>query len=205
MTSSRCSPADVTALILAGGKATRLGGVDKRELVVEGRTIFARQCEVLRPRVAEILVSSPREVPGYRTVADAVPGAGPLAGIAAGLAAAATPWLLVVAGDMPHISGALIDLVLSRPADDDSAGAIDAVGIRIGDLPEPLLCLLRVEAARPALAARLAGARLKASRLLTDGDLRVAWISEAAVRAIDPELRALFNVNEPADLRPPRP
>jgi len=190
----------VTALVLAGGKATRLGGVDKRELVVEGRTIFARQCEVLGPRVAEILVSSPREVAGYRTVADAVPGAGPLAGIAAGLLAAATPWLLVVAGDMPYISGALIDLVLSRIGDD-----IDAVGIRIGAMPEPLFCLLRVAAARPALAARLASGRLKASRLLTDGDLRVAWISEADLRAIDPELRGLFNVNEPSDLRPPRP
>ncbi len=197
MTSSRCSPADTSALILAGGRATRLGGVDKRELVVEGRTIFARQCEVLAPRVAEILVSSPREVAGYRTVADAVPGAGPLAGIAAGLAAATTPWLLVVAGDMPYLGGALIELVLAHAGD-----GVDAVGIRIGDLPEPLLCLLRVAAARPAIAARLAGARLKASRLLTDGDLRVAWIPEPALRAIDPELRALFNVNQPEDLRP---
>ena len=199
MRSSRCSPADVTALILAGGKATRLGGVDKRELVVEGRTIFARQCEVLAPRVAEILVSSPRAVPGYRAVADAVPGAGPLAGIAAGLAAAATPWLLVVAGDMPFVSGALIELLLAGA----EPGA-DAVGIRIGELPEPLLCLLRVAAARPVVEARLAGARLKASRLLTDGELRVAWITEPALRAIDPELRALFNVNEPGDLGPPR-
>lgn len=200
MTSSRCSPADATALILAGGRATRLGGVDKRELVVEGRTIFARQCEVLAPRVAEILVSSPREVPGYRTVADTTPGAGPLAGIAAGLAAAATPWLLVVAGDMPHVSGALIDLLRSHAGD-----GVDAVGIRIGELPEPLLCMLRVAAARPIVAARLAAARLKAARLLTDGELRVAWIAEPALRAIDPDLRALFNVNEPADLRPPRP
>ncbi|HSK04043.1 MAG TPA: molybdenum cofactor guanylyltransferase [Kofleriaceae bacterium] len=200
MTSSRCSPAETTALILAGGRATRLGGVDKRELVVEGRTIFARQCEVLAPRVAEILVSSPREIPGYRTVADTVPGAGPLAGIAAGLAAAATPWLLVVAGDMPYVSGALIELLRSHAGD-----GVDAVGIRIGELPEPLVCMLRVAAARPVVAARLAAARLKASRLLTDGELHVAWIAEPALRAIDPTLRALFNVNEPGDLRPSRP
>lgn len=199
MTSSRCSPAEpaeTSALILAGGKATRLGGVDKRELLVGGRTIFDRQCEVLRPRVAEILVSSPRAVPGFRTVADAVPGGGPLAGIAAGLAAATTPWLLVIAGDMPYVSGDLLDLILGR-----AAAGIDAVGIRIGELPVPLLCLLRTGAARPAIEARLAGARLKASRLLTDGDLRVAWLDEPAVRAIDPELRAMFNVNEPDDLR----
>jgi molybdopterin-guanine dinucleotide biosynthesis protein A len=200
MTSSRSSPASVSALILAGGRATRLGGVDKRELVVEGRTIFARQCEVLRPRVAEILVSSPREIAGFRTVADAVAGAGPLAGIAAGLAAAVTPWLLVIAGDMPYVSGALIDLVLAHAGED-----VDAVGIRIGALPEPLLCLLRVGAARPVVEAHLAGGRLKASRLFTEGELRIAWIPEPALRAIDPALRALFNVNAPEDLLPPGP
>jgi molybdenum cofactor guanylyltransferase len=200
MSSSRCSPADVSALILAGGKATRLGGVDKRELVVGGRTIFERQREAIEPRVAEILVSSLREVPGYRTVTDAVPNAGPLGGIAAGLAAAATPWLLVVAGDMPYVTGALIDLVLAGAGE-----GVDAVGIRVGELPEPLLCVLRVAAARPVVAARLASGRLKASRLLTDGDLRVAWVPEPALRAIDPELRALFNVNEPRDLRAGEP
>jgi MobA-like NTP transferase protein len=81
---------DVTALILAGGKATRLGGVDKRAIVIDGRTIFERQVEALRPCVVEIIVSSPRAVDGYRTVVDAVADLGPLAGIAAGLAAAAT-------------------------------------------------------------------------------------------------------------------
>lgn len=195
MSSSRCSPASTTALILAGGKATRFGGVDKREILVEGRTIFARQCDALAGRVAEILVSSRRPVPGYRTVADAVPDAGPLAGIAAGLAAATTRWLIVLAGDMPYVTGALVELVQSAVTD-----TVDAVGIRIGALPEPLLCLLDVTTARPIVAARLATRRLKASQLLTDGELRVAWLDEAALRAIDPSLRVLANINAPADL-----
>ena len=76
----------VSALILAGGKATRFGGAAKHQLVVDGETIFARQVRVLAPRVAEILVSGPT-IEGYRTVRDVVEGAGPLAGIAAGLAA----------------------------------------------------------------------------------------------------------------------
>jgi molybdopterin-guanine dinucleotide biosynthesis protein A len=185
----------VTALILAGGKATRMGGVDKRELVVDGRTIFERQVEVLAPCVAEILVSSPRAIAGFRTVADAVADAGPLAGIAAGLAAAATPWLLVVAGDMPYVHRALVELMMSR-ADAES----DAVGIRIGGLPEPLCTLLRVVAWQPIVAARIAARRLKASSLLTDEDVRVRWIEEAEVRGIDPALRALHNVNAPEDL-----
>jgi molybdopterin-guanine dinucleotide biosynthesis protein A len=185
---------DVSALIVAGGKASRMGGVDKRELVVEGQTIFARQCEVLAPHVAEIIVSAPRDVPGYRTVGDAVAGAGPLAGIAAGLAAATTPWLLVIAGDMPFVSSALIDLMLRATHDD-----IYAAGVRIGGLPEPLLCVLHA-GARAAAEQRLATRRFKASGLLTDEALRVSWIEESTLRAIDPELRALFNVNRPDDL-----
>jgi molybdopterin-guanine dinucleotide biosynthesis protein A len=185
---------DVSALIVAGGKASRMGGVDKRELVVDGKTIFARQCEVLAPHVAEIIVSAPRDVPGYRTVRDEVDGAGPLAGIAAGLAAATTPWLLVVAGDMPFVSSALIDLMLGARGDD-----IDAVGVRIGALPEPLLCVLHARA-RDVVEQRIAARRFKASGLLTDEALRVSWIEEPALRAIDPELRALFNINRPDDL-----
>jgi molybdenum cofactor guanylyltransferase len=185
----------VTGLILAGGKATRLGGVDKRELVIGGRTIFERQVEALAPCVAEIVVSSPRAVAGYRTVADPVPGAGPLAGIAAGLAAATTPWLLVIAGDMPYVHRAFLELVRSR-----ADAECDAVGIRIGGLPEPLCSMLRVAAWRSVVTARLAAGRLKASALLTDEALQVRWIEEPELRAIDPDLRALHNVNAPEDL-----
>ncbi len=187
--------AGVTALILAGGKATRLGGIDKRELVVDGATIFERQIAVLAPCVAEILVSSPRPIAGYRTVADTVPDAGPLAGIAAGLAATATPWLLVVAGDMPHLSPALVATLLAIPVPEP-----DAVGVRVGALYEPLLCVLRVAVARPIAAARLASGRFAAQRLLTDGELVVHWLDESRLRAIDPELKFLTNVNRPEDL-----
>lgn len=186
---------DVTALILAGGRATRMGGVDKHALVVDGLSIFDRQCNVLLPRVADIIVSAQGSIPGHKTVADRVAGAGPLAGIAAGVAEARTPWLLVIAGDMPYISGALIDRLLG-----EATAEVDAVGIRIGGLPEPLVCALRVSAVRPHLERRLSAGKLKASELLTDDGLRVAWIEESELRAIDPELRALFNVNDPHDL-----
>lgn len=182
------SALDVSALILAGGRATRLGGIAKHELVVGGETILARQTRVLASRVAEILIAAPRDVPGYRTVRDHAGGAGPLAGIAAGLAAARTPWLLVVAGDMPYLSGELVDLVLaSRGAELDGACA------RAGGLPEPLVSVLHARAA-PAVARRLAAGRLKASGLYTDEDLRVAWVDA-------PDVHALHNVNCPDDLR----
>ena len=172
----------VSALILAGGRASRMGGAAKHELVVGGETIFARQCAVLAPRVVEIIVSGPA-VAGYRSVADAA-GTGPLAGVAAGLAACATPWLLVVAGDMPDLTGALIDRMLA-------ARDGEAVGITHAGRPEPLLCVLRVDAALPAVIALLADRRYKASGLLER--LRVTWLDE-------PDARVLRNVNAPEDL-----
>jgi molybdopterin-guanine dinucleotide biosynthesis protein A len=172
-----------------------MGGIDKREIVIAGRTIFERQVEALAPCVAEIIVSSPRPIAGYRSVRDPVVGAGPLAGIAAGLAAADTPWLFVIAGDMPYIHRAFVELVISR-ADD----RCDAVGIRIGGLAEPLCTMLRTAAWRAVLTTRLAAGRLKASSLLTDEPRQVRWIEEDELRAVDPDLRALHNVNAPEDM-----
>jgi len=185
----------VTALILAGGRATRLGGVDKTALVVEGETIFARQVRVLAPRVSEIIVSLGPDQSAVlaahapRTVTDLVVGAGPLAGVHAGLAACVTPWMLVVAGDMPHLSGELVDRMIGTASD-----SVDAVGIRIDGLPEPLFCLLRTAPARAALERRFAEGKRKASELLTAAGLRVAWL-EGVDRA------HLTNINTPDDLR----
>ena len=185
----------VTALILAGGKATRLAGAAKHELVVDGRTIFERQTALLAPRVQEILVATAHDMPGFRCVQDVLPDVGPLAGIAAGLRAMRTPWLLVVAGDMPNISGAVLDLMLDAANDLD-----EAVAFRLHGLPEPLVCMLSRRAA-PAVERRLQARRNKVAGLFTDERLHVRWIDEPAVRAVDPTLRAFFNINEPEDLR----
>jgi molybdopterin-guanine dinucleotide biosynthesis protein A len=186
---------DVSALILAGGKATRFGGIAKHEIVVDGQTIFERQVAVLAPRVDEILVSCGHDIEGYRTVRDTVANIGPLSGIAAGLAACATPWLLVIAGDMPHITGELIDSLLCglRVSVVGTSGEeLDAVGIRMNGLPEPLVCVLHTRTL-PIVERRIATGDFKASRLLTDDALRVRWIDDA-----DPA--ALRNINAPEDL-----
>jgi molybdopterin-guanine dinucleotide biosynthesis protein A len=178
----------VSALILAGGKATRLGGVAKHELVVDGRSIFEHLTEVLAPRVQEILVATAGDLEGYRCVRDVLPDVGPLAGIAAGLEASLTPWLLVVAGDMPRLTGAVIDELIAAITDLE-----DAIGVRIGGAPEPLVCVLH-RRALPAVTRRLANRRFKVSGLLTDERLHVRWLD------LDAHRHAFFNVNEPEDL-----
>jgi molybdopterin-guanine dinucleotide biosynthesis protein A len=178
---------DVSALILAGGRATRLGGAAKHEIVVAGETIFARQVHVLAPRVAEILVAGP-DIAGFRSVKDKLEAAGPLAGVAAGLAAATTPWLLVIAGDMPYITGELVDSLVALAGAD-----VDAACVRERGLPEPLVSIVHARVL-PVIESRLAAGRFKASAIFTDEDLRVAWLD-------DPDPRALASINTPEDLR----
>jgi molybdopterin-guanine dinucleotide biosynthesis protein A len=121
-------------------------------------------------------------------VRDPVEGGGPLAGIAAGLVAVHTPWLLVVAGDMPYVTGELVEALLAarRPE-------IDAVCARARDLPEPLLCVLHTRVAA-AVSRRLAGGRYKVAGLFTEEDLAVAWVEVA-------DARSVRNINTPDDLR----
>ena len=190
MSSSSSSVADdVTAIILAGGRATRMGGIAKHAIVVEGRTILARQLDALAA-IERVIVSSPKPIPDMHTVEDSL-GEGPLAGIFAALGEVTTRWALVVACDLPYLTPQIVDLLL-RSRDRE------AVGIRIGDLPEPLLCALRVAPARTALERRLRERRYKASQLFDDLD--TVWLDEAQVRNIDPMLRSLHNVNRFADL-----
>lgn len=186
---------DVSALILAGGKATRLGGVAKHAIVIDGKSIFARQVEVLAPLVADILVSAPTPIDdAYCTIPDTVVDGGPVHGIAGGLSACLTTWMLVVAGDMPHLQPAVIELLCERTGE-----AADAVAFEIDGLPQPLLCALKQATFELVQGAFRAGER-KASRVLTDLGLAVTWIREAELRAVDPELRSFANVNTPADL-----
>jgi molybdopterin-guanine dinucleotide biosynthesis protein A len=189
--------ADVAAAILAGGRARRMGGVAKPLLAVGGVTILDRLLAALAPHAGEIAiaVADPSQAPpGLRAIVDHAPGNGPLAGIAAARAALAAPWMIAIAGDMPYVTSDVIAALLARCAPE-----IDAVAPMVNGLPEPLLAVWSPRAG-DAAARRLAAGRFKTSGLLTDEGLRVAWLSEQELRAIDPALRCLVNVNRPGDL-----
>jgi molybdopterin-guanine dinucleotide biosynthesis protein A len=189
---------DVTAVILAGGAARRLGGVTKPLVAVDGARILDRQLAVVAPRVRDVVVAAQADAAwareaGLRVVVDAVADGGPLAGIAAGLAGVTTPWILVLAGDMPWIAGAVVDEIL------DGAVSVDAVVPRIGGYPEPLLAAYHARA-RPAIDAAVAAGEKSPSRVVQGGALLVRWIEELALRERDPGLRSFTSVNSPADL-----
>ncbi len=115
---SRCRP-DIGGVVLAGGRSRRMGGADKALLRVGGKTLLARTIEALRPQVGPLVISTgndqiSRAVTGLPVVADPRPdGAGPLAGILAGLEwlGKTSPrccWLVSVPVDAPLFPADLV-------------------------------------------------------------------------------------------------
>jgi molybdopterin-guanine dinucleotide biosynthesis protein A len=88
----------VTGIVLAGGKGSRMGGVDKGLQPLRGKPMVEWVLARLTPQVSEIIINANQNVPVYaryehRVVSDQIGGfAGPLAGLHAGLNAAKYPW-----------------------------------------------------------------------------------------------------------------
>ncbi len=103
----------ITGVILAGGRATRMGGVDKGLVTLNDRPLVAHVLATLRPQVATVLINANRNLESYaelgcRVIADVQQDyPGPLAGIAAALERAETPWVLTVPCDGPLLAADL--------------------------------------------------------------------------------------------------
>lgn len=135
---------DVTGVVLAGGRATRMGGVDKGLVAVNGRPMIAWVIDVLRPQVADVLINANRNEERYREfgfpVIDDGDGdfRGPLAGIASGMRAATSPYVAFAPCDSPLVCG---DLVTRLYAALTSAGTRIAVA-HDGARLQPVFALL---------------------------------------------------------------
>ena len=102
----------ITGLILAGGRARRMGGEDKGLIPLAGRPLIAWVIAALAPQVGRILISANRNQAAYAAFGHPVIGdeaggteltgfQGPLAGIAAAMTRMETPWLLTLPCDAP--------------------------------------------------------------------------------------------------------
>src|SRR5262245_14586169 len=94
----------VSAAILCGGSGRRMGGADKGQLVVGGRSILDRLLDALRPLTTHVMLierDTRSRPPDVRVVRDLVEGAGALGGIYTALSASATDRVIVAACDMP--------------------------------------------------------------------------------------------------------
>lgn len=141
---------EVTGLVLAGGRGSRMGGIDKGLVEVEGRTLVERVIERLRPQVGPMLISANRNLDRYRAFGFPVlldseeglePFPGPLAGMLAGLRAATTPWIATAPCDAPFLPANLVAHLAEALASARAAVAY------VGDAIQPVFCLLHVDLA----------------------------------------------------------
>jgi molybdopterin-guanine dinucleotide biosynthesis protein A len=129
--------------------------------------------------------------PEHRVVLDRYPGTGSLGGIFSGLDAASNGWTLVVACDMPFLN---LSLLLRMMALTEDADAVVPV---IDGRPEPTHALYS-KACLPFIEPRLISGDLKISGFYDQ--VRVRYLPEEDVVALDPEFLSFFNVNTPEDL-----
>jgi molybdopterin-guanine dinucleotide biosynthesis protein A len=134
---------EITLGILAGGRATRLGGCDKAWLERDGVPQVLRVARRFAGEVSGVLVSANRPDARYPShgltvVADRIPDVGPLGGLDALAAACATPWLLTIPVDLVGVNECLLPTLIAS-AGDSGAFAQDDDGV------QPLVALWRVE------------------------------------------------------------
>ena len=184
----------VTGVILAGGRAIRMGGEDKGLVLLRDRPMIQWVLDRLFPQVSKILISANRNKAQYAAFGHAIVTdvaadfRGPLAGIAAALAHADTPWLVSVPCDSPLIP---LDLV-ERLYDQVVRGGSKVGAAHDGQRLQPVFTLVH----RDLLADLVA--------YLQGGDRKIdRWLEQHAFRSVDfSDCEEMFlNVNTPVDLQ----
>jgi molybdopterin-guanine dinucleotide biosynthesis protein A len=150
------TPQDITGLILAGGRGSRMGGVDKGLQNLGGMPMALRTLLRLQLQVGQVMINANRNLAAYESFgAEVWPDvladyAGPLAGFLTGLERCETPYLVTVPCDSPRFP---LDLVarlaaaLEREQAEIAMAAApetDAQG-QTAVRPQPVFCLLRVD------------------------------------------------------------
>jgi molybdopterin-guanine dinucleotide biosynthesis protein A len=191
-----CSARDLTAFILAGGKSSRMG-TDKAFVGYEGRTLLAGALDLARSVASVVwIVGSKEKFAAFAPVVeDIFRDCGPLGGIHAALLASTTELNVMLAVDMPFVSSAFLQYLITQ-----ARGASDAVVVvPCGDgRRQPLCAIYRREFAGVAERALRAG-RYKIDALFDQVRTRVIGQEELATAGFSP---ATFrNLNTPEDLQ----
>ncbi len=189
---------EISGLVLAGGRALRMGGIAKGLAPLHGRPLLAHVVERLAPQVAHLAISANRadyavfELP---LVADVIPGfAGPLAGLHAGLLACTTPWLVTAPCDAPLLPPDLVARLAHAASRQRPEGSpLGGRRLFVAASPrgiEPGFMLAHVDLA-PALGEWLAGGGRKVRHWLAAAGAGEVAFADAA---------AFANINTPDEL-----
>jgi len=187
----------ITGLVLAGGRGSRMGGVDKGLESHLGMPLAMHALLRLSPQVGEIMINANRNLGAYESMGvpvwpDALPDyPGPLAGFLTGLERCETPYLVTVPCDSPFFP---TDLVACLAARLEAEGAeIAMAATRDGDAvrTHPVFCLMKSEVMESLVRFTQAGER-KIDRWTARHRVAEVLFDDAA---------AFANANTPADLQ----
>ncbi|MBK6717149.1 MAG: molybdenum cofactor guanylyltransferase MobA [Burkholderiales bacterium] len=193
---------NITGLVLAGGRGSRMGGVDKGLQLHRGQPLAWHALQRLAPQVGRTVVNANRHLEDYAgmgapvwpdTLADQP---GPLAGLLAGLQRCTSDYLVTVPCDSPRLPLDLVERLVDAlvSAQGHRAAGLAVAATRGADgLPQlqPVFCLMHVGLQRP-LAEHVAAGRRRVDRWMLEQQAVVVTFDDAA---------AFFNANTLQDLR----
>ena len=145
---------DITGLILAGGRGSRMGGVDKGLQMHRGAPMAMHALLRLGPQVGDMMINANRNLSAYESMGapvwpDTLPDhAGPLAGFLTGLERCETPYLMTVPCDSPLFPDDLVrrlaDALEAAGAEIAMAATREGVGAQERLQVQPVFCLMNV-------------------------------------------------------------
>ena len=184
----------MTGIVLAGGKSSRMG-LNKAFIEFGGKRLIEATVERLAGLFPEVLIIANDLEPyanlGVRVIPDLIQNSGSLGGIYTGLSAAAHPKGFFVACDMPFLNPDLIALVVRE------AEGWDVVVPQVEGELQPMHAVY-ANSCLPFIKEAIDLRMLKIARFFPK--VRVKIIEEPALRAVDPHLLGLMNVNTPLEL-----
>lgn len=200
--------ASITGVILAGGRGTRMGSVEKGLQPFRGEPLVAHVARRLRPQVGQLTISANRHLDRYAAFAGHVipdlstEDRGPLAGLQAALADCRTEWLVSVPCDAPFVPTTLVSRLAAALAGDVATGAY----ARTAAGAHPVFCLMRRDVL-PALTAYLDnGGRAVGGWIATLDGRAVSFDDEASFRNLNTvdDLHDAERADAPGETAPPR-
>ena len=147
----------ITGVVLAGGRGSRMGGLDKGLQPFEGVPLALHALRRLQAQVGSVMISANRNLERYRTFGvpvwpdDASGYAGPLAGVACAMRHCATPYLATVPCDTPRFPGDVVERLRHALERDGAAMAVATIAqaSRTGEPTtwrrQPVFCLLQTD------------------------------------------------------------
>lgn len=185
-----------TAIILAGGKSSRMG-FDKQLLKIDERRLMDSLIHKLNKDFEEIIIVTNRPELyiglSHKIIGDILLDKGPLGGIHAGLSVSSSKYAFVVACDMPNINMDYISFMKERLIDRDSFGCVT----RFGQWIEPFSSFYSKDLINHI------GEYLETNKKSINGlikDLNITYIDEDEARRFSPNWHMFLNLNTKEDL-----